>query len=168
MLGPNILEIPALPEVGQDVRRVGQRVGAEKYPTHAHEEEGDPDLQRVALDTADREAHPAHDMITRLSGRRTEDEVDAVQEAPDDKRPVGAMPESADSEGHHEVQVPARLGNPVSAHGIIDIIPELGGQRDMPAAPEFRDRFGVIRIVEILHQPEPEDPSRADGDVGIP
>ena len=37
----------------------------------------------------------------------------------------------------------------------------------MPAAPEFGDAFGQIRIVEVFDKMKPEDPAQADGHVGI-
>ena len=37
----------------------------------------------------------------------------------------------------------------------------------MPAPPEFRDRPGLVGIVEVLQEPEAEQPSQADGHVGI-
>lgn len=38
----------------------------------------------------------------------------------------------------------------------------------MPASPEIRDIFCMIRFIEILHQPESHHFGGAEGDVGIP
>ena len=57
--------------------------------------------------------------------------------------------------------------DPVAAERNINIIPEPGGQGNMPAAPEFLDGKGKIGAFEIRHQTNPEHPGAADGNVGV-
>src|SRR3546814_20718288 len=69
-------------------------------------------------------------------------------------RSIGAMPEAADH--HRQNQVAVCLEHPaaISTQRNIEIVPEPGGQADVPAPPELRDAARPIRRLEILDEPE--------------
>ena len=94
-------------------------------------------------------------------------EQEGVVGAPYDESPVGAMPEAAHQE--YDERVPYHLcpGDAAAAQGDVDIVPEPGGQGDVPPAPELGDVAAEIRHVEVAHQLDPEQLRRSDGDVGV-
>lgn len=61
-----------------------------------------------------------------LSRDGLNNKIEAVECAPDDESPVGAVPQAADQEDEEQVEVPARDGNPVSTQGNIEVIAEPG------------------------------------------
>ena len=77
------------------------------------------------------------------------------------------MPETADQEDQQQVQVGAEGSLPVSAERDIDIIPEPGGKRHMPAAPEVTDRNGNVGKAEVFRKTEAQDLAHADRHVGV-
>ena len=52
--------------------------------------------------------------------------------------------------------------HPRTAKRQIDIVAKPVRERDVPAPPELRDRYGGIRSAEILGDAESEDPAQAD------
>ena len=57
---------------------------------------------------------------------------------------------------------------PVAPQGDVDVVPEPGGQGDMPAPPEVRDGNRQIGAVEVLQKVEAEHTTHADGHVAVP
>ena len=91
-----------------------------------------------------------------------------MEGAPGDECPIRAVPKAAEQENHERISDDLRLRTPATAQRDIHIIPEPGGQGDVPAAPELRDITAEIRHVEVLHRLEAEEFSRTDGHVRIP
>src|SRR5690606_18529901 len=87
--------------------------------------------------------------------------------APDHKCPAGAMPQAADHKHNKHIHDMPRHPHPASAKGYIEIVPEPGGERDMPAAPEILDGGREVWPAEVLHQIDAEHPGGADGDARI-
>ena len=56
--------------------------------------------------------------------------------APEDERPVGAVPEAAQKEDDQLVADPFRLADAIAAQRDVEIIAEPGGEGDMPTFPE--------------------------------
>ena len=56
---------------------------------------------------------------------------------------------------------------PVATQRDIHIIPEPTAEAHVPATPELCDAGGQIGIIEILQEPETQNPAQADGHVGI-
>ena len=71
--------------------------------------------------------------------------------------PTGAVPQSAQEEDDDVMEVRPAWAAPVAAQGNVDVIPEPGGERDVPAPPELPDGSGHIGIVEVLKELESRD-----------
>src|SRR5207253_1684386 len=82
----------------------------------------------------------------------------AVDEPPDDERPGGAVPEAGQE--HHYEQVHRRPPRAAAraAERNEQVVPEPGGEAHVPASPEVRDVLGLERRVEVLREPEAEQP----------
>ena len=91
-----------------------------------------------------------------------------VPQTPENKCPVRPVPQTGGQKDDEFVEVRPQLAAVTASERDIKIVPEPGGQGDMPPSPEFLDRRGGIRIIEIFQEPEPEDPSHTDGHVAVP
>ena len=58
-------------------------------------------------------------------------------------------------------------GNTVASQWDVDVITEPASKRNMPAAPEFRDAGGNVRIIKVLVEIEAQHLSKTDGHIGI-
>ena len=77
------------------------------------------------------------------------------------------MPEAGQQPDDEDVTDMLERADPVAAQRDVHIVPEEGAEGNMPPAPELRDTFGDIGIVEILEKAETENAAHADGHVGI-
>ena len=140
-------------------------------------------VQERAGEVGRREEHPAaHDEQhgQKVADRRGdafqpvaqheffEDEQHAVEQAPEDEVPGGAVPEAGQQPDDQQVEDDPRCLPPVAAERDVHIVPEPGGQGDVPPAPEVGDRRGDVRVVEVLVEREPEHAAEADGHVRVP
>src|SRR5690606_27516404 len=82
--------------------------------------------------------------VQRAGEAAVGDEVEAVEGAPGDEGPGGAVPEAAQEHGGHEVELGAHRALAVAAQGDVEVVAEPGGEADVPAAPELA---GVARGV---------------------
>lgn len=87
--------------------------------------------------------------------------------APGNECPVGAMPEAADQENDEGVADDLGLGATASSQGDVEIVPEPGGEGDVPSTPEFGDIAAEVGNVEVSLQADAEEFGGADGDVAI-
>ena len=78
------------------------------------------------------------------------------------------MPQSRCQEYQEKIHAGARQPLPVASQRNVKILPEPGGEGDMPAPPELADRGRQIRIIEVLFVGKAEHPAQADGHVGVP
>jgi len=90
-----------------------------------------------------------------------------MQAAPDHKVPAGPMPESSQQHRDHQVDVGADNAFAIAPQGDIEIIPQPGGKRDMPTAPEIGDGSSHIGHVEVDGQVEAHQGGETDSDIGI-
>lgn len=90
-----------------------------------------------------------------------------IDEAPGKKGPVGSVPEAADQEDDEGVAQHLRKGAFAAAKGKIDVVTKPGGERNVPAAPEFGNVTGEIGVGKVLHQVEAKQPGGAQRNVGI-
>ena len=88
-------------------------------------------------------------------------------QAPQEKVPVGPVPDARQAPDHRHVKDPAAPAHPVAAQRNVHIFPEEGAQRDVPAPPELADAAGNEGRVEILQEAEAQHAAQADGHVGI-
>src|SRR5215472_15061311 len=94
-------------------------------------------------------------------------QIRSVEGAPDDEGPVGAVPEAAQQEDDGQVEEVAAQRDPIAAQRYVDVVPEPGGERDVPAGPELGDRLGQIGSIEVLHQLDAVYTGDATGDVRV-
>ena len=140
----------------QVARCLRQIVGAEEHPSDGHNED-DVEVAEFGPDALKRCAEPGS----------FQNEKKAVIEAPDDERPFRAVPQPAQQEDDHQIEIrPVRAGS-ASAERDIEIVPEPGGQRDVPAAPEFGDRLGDVGIVEIERKIDADHQAEADRHIRV-
>ena len=77
------------------------------------------------------------------------------------------MPGTGEHPHHQNVENPASPAYPVAAQGNVNIVPEPAAKAHVPAAPEFRNAFGQIGILEILQEVEAENSAQTNGHIGI-
>jgi len=92
----------------------------------------------------------------------------AVIAAPKDKRPVGAVPETAEKHGDQNIAVdkPVR-GYAAASERNVEIIAQAGGKRNVPSTPEIGDVERFVRRVEILREADAEKIAKANGHVAV-
>ena len=94
-------------------------------------------------------------------------EIGAVQRAPDDEGPGGAVPEPAEQHGDHQIDVAQHPAAAVAAERDVEIVAQELRQRHVPAPPEIDDAGGLVGRVEIERQEDAEHQRYADRHVGI-
>ena len=77
------------------------------------------------------------------------------------------MPEPAQYESGHEVQVDPRRGAAVAAQGNVEIIAQVAAERHVPSAPEILYVQRLVGRIEIDGQPDIEQERRPDRHVAI-
>ena len=77
------------------------------------------------------------------------------------------MPETGERPYHKDVADVPACGNTVASQWDVDVIAEPASKRNMPAAPEFRDAGGNVRIIKVLVEIESQHLSKTDGHIGI-
>ncbi len=95
-------------------------------------------------------------------------QIEAVQPAPNHKRPRGAVPQPAQQHGDHEIAIGEDLPSAVAAQCDVEIVPQPGGERYVPRAPEVGDVAGEIGLAEVLHYLDSQQAARAAGDGRVP
>ena len=70
----------------------------------------------------------------------------AVEQAPNDETPTGAVPKASQEKNDEQVDISAAHRHPVAAKWYVEVITEPSGQRDMPAPPKLLDTAGIIHI----------------------
>lgn len=91
----------------------------------------------------------------------------SVKQSPDSKGPGNPVPEPPEKHGEHEVQRGAHTPAVAASQGKIEIVAQPGGEGDMPARPEFPDRCGQVRPVEVVGQLNAEELADAHGNVSV-
>ena len=67
----------------------------------------------------------------------------------------------------YDKQVAVNISGTVSAERDINIFAEPCAERDVPSAPEFRDRAGNVREVEVVLDIETEQVAKTDSDIRV-
>ena len=91
----------------------------------------------------------------------------AVDRAPEHKGPACAVPETRAEEYNPLVADGLCFAFPVAAERNVEIFTEPCGQRNMPAPPEFSNRGGAVRIIEVFRECESEQPPHADCHIAV-
>ncbi len=150
-----------------DIECIKKIIGSEKDPSKKDEmKRGDnlDEFQHCLVFIQMAESNTSH---AKFSGPDGENKVHTMQPSPDNKCPICTVPEAADQKDDHQVGVPAPFGNAVATERDIKIILEPAGERYMPALPEFRNIFGKIGALKIIHEVIPHHLGCADSDIGI-
>ena len=107
----------------------------------------------------------------RRTPRRFPDVVhrqrDAVQAAPGDEGPVGAVPQPAEQHGRDHVRRLPRRAAAVAAQRNVEVVAQEAAERHVPAAPEVAHRQGAVGRVEVERDAQAEHQRQADRHVGI-
>lgn len=145
---------------GDDLRH---GVGAEQEPAQANDMEHENPLQ---------EGQPGGSGCGLLAGeergnKAVDDEDGSLIGAPEYKRPGGAMPETAQQHGEHEIAVGMEGAMAIAAEGNVHIVPQPSGQADVPAAPKLFWIEGKIGAFEVPHEFEPQNGCQAFRHVAI-
>src|ERR1700750_180188 len=117
--------------MADDVDGVGDTLGAKEDPGEVNESEDekgadDRDGQRMLLGESvfARGWRPTQDLL--------EDEIEAVQAAPDDIGPTRTVPKSADEKREEDVEIAAAACGLATAERDIDVVAKPGRKRDVP------------------------------------
>ena len=86
---------------------------------------------------------------------------------PENEIPTGPMPEAGTEPDDENIPHRPPVPLPAAAQGDIQVLPEPGGQGDVPPPPELRDGGGSIGIVKVLREVEAQHLTHADGHIGI-
>ena len=137
--------------------RSRQVLSAEKHPADHHDEQ--------QIDVADERVGSR--LSTPAKSEPFEHQERAVEQAPDDEVPAGAVPEAAEEEHRDEVAVGLPRRHAVAAERHVEVVAEPRRQRHVPAAPELLDGVGDVRPAEVLRKAEAEHAPEADRHVGV-
>src|SRR5262245_4648428 len=91
---------------------------------------------------------------------------ETVDDAPDDKCPGRAVPESAQEHDDHEIDGGAGRPGAIAAERDVEVVAQEGRERDVPSTPEVRKTDRRVWKTEVVLEMEPEAqrcPYRADG-----
>src|ERR1700722_8825918 len=128
---------------------VSQVIGAKEDPGKRHEAESE---QYLGGGHQSGEAIQAERLRDARSGGANDlgrDQIEAMEQAPNHKSPVRSVPQPTDGKRDHQIEIVARQFNPVAAQWDVDVIAKPGGERYVPAVPEFSDRTAEIGLAEI-------------------
>ena len=149
-------------EAAEDGSRGGDRIGAEQHPAKAD------DVEVSSRRPQRSEGTPRFAGWPPLSPPPLDRQADSMQSAPQDESPGGSVPETPDDHGEHEIAIGGRPPVAISAEGHVQVVAEETRKGHVPAAPEILERGGGIGAIEVLREPEAQQESQADGDVGVP
>src|ERR1700722_13995801 len=83
-------------------------------------------------------------------------EPSAVDPAPRDERPGGAMPEAPQQHRHHQVPIREEPPAAIAAERDVEVVPKPARERHVPATPEVLKRDGGVGRIEVLREVESE------------
>src|SRR5262245_42022497 len=71
---------------------------------------------------------------------------------PDDKGPIGTVPQSAEQHRRHQVDIRSRTTLAVASERYVEVVTQPGAQADVPATPEVLKTLCQVRLPEIHHE----------------
>ena len=96
-----------------------------------------------------------------------DDQVETVQQPPENKGPCRTMPQATQYHGRHQVKVTPTRSLHVATERNIEIVTQETGQGDVPTTPEINDRTCLIRRIEINRQTDTEHAGQTERHVAI-
>ena len=134
-------------EVGQGS---GEVRGGEEDPPDDHDDHGVEMLE---------DGGQALDILAQ--DQFLDEQEHAVIEPPEVEVPAGPVPEARERPDDEDIHALADLPAAVAAQGDVDVIPEPGGQGDVPAPPELGHALGDIGVIEVDAELEAQHPAQA-------
>ena len=93
----------------------------------------------------------AHDLFSNEAATDPfDDEIRAVQQSPNHKRPGRAMPKAAQEHDNDKIERGTIRTDLISAERNVKVIAQEGGKRDVPAPPKIREADGGVGKTEIV------------------
>ena len=92
---------------------------------------------------------------------------ETVERSPDNKRPVGTVPDAADKERQKKVNAGTRKRTTTAAERYVDVIFQPSRKCHVPAAPKLLNIQCLIGGVEVFRQTDTENQAASDCHVGI-
>ena len=77
------------------------------------------------------------------------------------------MPETAEDKHDGLVHTGSQFAFAIAAQRNVDIVLKPRREAHMPATPEIAHGRGYVRLIEILHSLESEDPTQTNGHIDI-
>ena len=135
---------------------IGGGGGAEQHPANHDRQQG--------IAAAENPGQPGQPPSPQQLFPRQQQEEPCAPQHEGPRRPV---PQPGEQPHSRQVEDVPNGGAAASSQGDIDVIPEPGGQGDVPPPPELGDRLGDIGVVEVFQEMKAKHPPQADGHVGI-
>ena len=102
-----------------------------------------------------------------LPTQQQRQEQRGMNAAPNDERPIGAVPKTAHQEDDEDVADGFPFPHARSAERNVEVVAEPRRERDVPAPPKLRDVAGEVRRLEVGHELDAKELGGADGDVAV-
>ena len=141
---------------GEKTEGVGQGLAAEKDPADHDDEQG------LGLLEGWPESLPP-----LFQSGAFHNQKETVIEAPEDEGPTRPMPEAAEEKDEEQIQECPDCSLSAAAERDVEVVAEPARQGDMPSPPEFADRAGDIRVVEVFREMKTKESAYANGHVRI-
>ena len=129
---------------------------AEEDPRKVDQHKREQSLQQFAAHLLSVQSDSAGDLVPHRLQHLSDHLIESVKPAPHYVGELGSMPETADQEYDHLVDIFPELSSSAAPERDIKIILEPGGQRNMPVSPESAYRGREVRGIEVFHQIDPD------------
>jgi hypothetical protein len=96
-----------------------------------------------------------------------DDKSQTVQSAPNDKIPGGAMPEAAEQHRQHQVAPGEPFRTAISTERDVEIVPQPGAERNVPASPEIGNVRREVGKIEVDRELVAQQARARYGHVGV-
>src|SRR5438045_5851877 len=110
--------------VRYDVSRIVKRTGSKENPGEASQRECRGDFPHCVSPRVRREPCNRGDTRTQILRCDGRNQIEPVERAPDNERPVRAVPQAAQEKRHEKIEIPARPRGAVTAERNVDVIAE--------------------------------------------
>ena len=149
------------------IHRLAEAVGAEEDPGRRQQAKGEKALPQPQPAAVFIHAQPGTQPPAEGPGDRTCRLVQAVEQTPYNKGPVRAVPQAAHRKHGDHVELGTQKAAPAAAQGKIQVLPEPGGEGDVPFFPEILHRGGQVGGAEVFRDGKAQHFRSAHGHVGI-
>src|SRR6267142_1185808 len=141
--------------------RAAKRGNAEKKPSKTHKMK-DEDAAGPATEKSWRIRDVTLPRKKALNG-----ETDTVDASPDDESPIGAVPQTAEKHGQHQIDVGALLAKAITTEADVKVVAKPSTEADVPAPPEVLQTLRKVRLAKVDHEMEAHELRAAAGDTAV-